>query len=72
MRNATGAESCQSTHSKTAMKSHSPECQPESTCKRPHTTKCDGYVKALAKVDGIFKELDEKYHGKISPEQINA
>ena len=67
-----GAESCQSTHSKTAMKSRSPECQPESTCKRPRTTKYDGYVKALAKVDDIFKKLDEKHHGKISPEQLNA
>ena len=65
-------ESCQSTHSKTAMKSRSPERQPESTCKRPRTTKYDGYVKALAKVDEIFKELDEKHHGKFSPEQLNA
>ena len=26
----------------------------------------------MAKVDEIFKELDEKHHGKFSPEQLNA
>ena len=36
------------------------------TCKRPHTTKYDGYLKALAKVDNIHKKLDGKYHGKFS------
>ena len=65
-------ESCQSTHSKTVTKSRSPERQPESTCKRPRTTKYDGYVKTLVKVDEIFKELDEKHHGEFSPEQLNA
>ena len=67
-------ESCQSAHtcSKTVTKSRSPECQPESAYKRPRTTKYDGYVKTLAKVDEIFKELDEKHHGEFSPEQLNA
>ena len=63
----------QSTRSKTITKSstsHSPEHGPES--KRPRTTKYDGYVKKLAKVDEIFKELDEKHHGKFTPEQLNA
>ena len=39
------------------------------TCKTPHTTKYDGYLKALAKVDDIHKKLDGKYHGKFSPGQ---
>ena len=29
-------------------------------------------MKTLAKVDEIFKELDEKHHGEFSPEQLNA
>ena len=63
----------QSTHSKTTAKSstsHSPECGPKS--KKPRTTKYDCFVNKLAKVDEIFKELDEKYHGKFSTEQFNA
>ena len=55
-----------STHSKTVTKSstsHSPEHGLES--KRPCTTKYDGYVKRLAKVDEIFKEFDEKHQGKF-------
>ncbi len=69
------SETGRSTHSKTVTKSStshspSPEHGPES--KRPRTTKYDGYVKKLAKVDEIFKELDEKHQGKFSPEQLNA
>ena len=63
----------QSTQRKTTAKtstSHSPEHGPES--KRPRTTKYDGFVKKLAKVDEIFKKLDEKHQGKFSPEQLNA
>ena len=66
------SETGQSTRSKTVIKSstsHSPEHGPES--KRPRTTKY-GYVKKLAKVDEIFKELDEKHYGKFYPEQLNA
>ena len=29
-------------------------------------------MKKLAKVDEIFKELDEKHHGKFTPEQLNS
>ena len=67
------SEMGQSTRSKTitiSSTSHSPEHGPES--KRPRTTKYDGYVKKLAKVDEIFKEFDEKHHGKFTPEQSNA
>ena len=62
-----------STQSKTlgkSSKSHSPEHGPET--KRPRTTKYDCYVKKLAKVDEIFKELDKKHHGKLSAKQLNA
>ena len=66
------SEMGQSTRSETITTSStscSPEHGPES--KRPRTTKYDGYVKKLAKVDEIFKEL-EKHHGKFTPEQLNA
>ena len=63
----------QSAQSKKVAKSstcHSPEHGPES--KKPRTTKYDCFVKKLAKVDEVFKELDEKHHGKFSTEQLNA
>jgi hypothetical protein len=69
------SETGRSTHSKTVTKSstsHSPSPEHEPESKRPRTTKYDGYVKKLAKVDEIFKELDEKHQGKFSPEQLNA
>ena len=46
--------------------SHSPECGPKS--KKPRTMKLN-FVKKMAKVDEIFKELDD---GKFSTEQLNA
>ena len=49
---------------------HSPERGPEN--KKPVPHKYDSYVQKLAKVDEIFKELDEKHHGRLSLEQLNA
>ena len=51
--------------------SHSPERRPKSK-KSCTTLKYDCFVKKLAKVDEVFKELDEKHHGKFSTEQLNA